>query len=598
MAKRRRKTAPSAPPEARSRDDRRTRRLLALAIFAAGLVSRLLFWLATPDRDAAWTAYFQGDAPLWLDYARAIELGRPFELGLPIHPPGAAWLVALLWNGVPSGIPLLRFGWVVLGALVPLLVFLAAARSFPLRVAAVTGVGSAASTGLLVLSTSVNNETPYLALVAGSLWFFEDLEDRPPIGRLILWSAANAVACLLRVEHLLFYLLALAFFAVRWARADVRRALRLSAASLVFFALPLVPWHVTAWSAIARFNEHPRPLTPVEERAVAGVEETTRGIAWTPDAARMRDEMPGFARRTGAAFVLATAAHRGSRTIGVPEFRVLEQAFGYVPRRLSRYPFVSSYGPLNFALANNAAADGGFDRSLLERPPPLEGGAASYPRSLVQGLPPAELSFVYPPHLFLVNEGYSVGWRWIRDHPAEFARLAGRKLAIFWEGAASGLTGYNVPMGLSGTRRAVDLVTAEGGVATAWKLLVLAVALAGLVAGRGQAAAVPWALFLASKVVVTVLFFGYARHGATVVPVLALLAGLAAERWSFRRAPLLPDRTIVRGTAAVLLLATGVEAARFLSKPDVRVDGAAVGAAAPSSADDHRSRRIEVGSGR
>lgn len=591
MAKRRRKVGPTAPPEGRAQEDRRTRQLLALAIFAAALVSRLLFWLATADRDAAWTAYFQGDAPLWLDYARAIELGRPFELGLPIHPPGAAWLVALLWNGVPAGIPFLRFAWVLLGALVPLLVFLAAARSFPLRVAAVAGVWSAVSTGLLVLSTSVNNEAPYLVLVAGSLWFFEDLRDRPRVGRLVLWSILNAVACLFRVEHLLFYVLALAFFAVRWARAVDWRALRLAAASLFFFALPLVPWHATAWSAIARFNELPRPLIPVEERAVAGIEEATRGIPWTPEAARARDELPGFARRTASAFVLATAAHRGGRVIGIPRFRVLEQAFGYVPRRLSRYPFVSSYGPLNFALANSAGSDGGFDRALLERSPPLGGGAASYPWFLVQGLPPAELSFVYPPHLRLFNEGYSVGARWIRDNPADFARLAFRKLAIFWKGAASGFTGYNLPMGLSGTRRAVDLVTAEGGVATAWRLAVLAVALAGLFAGRGQAAVVPWLLFLASKVVVTVLFFGYARHGATVVPVLALFAGLSAERWVFVRALRLSDRPRARAAAAVLLVCVGLETARFLSKPEVRVDGVSVGA---EERDRHRARRIEV----
>ena len=594
MAKRRRKAASWAPPETRSRKDRRTRRLLALAIFAAALVSRVLFWRASPDRDMAWTAYFQGDAPVWLDYARAIEVGRPFELGLPIHPPGAAWLVALLWNGVPSGVPFLRFAWAVLGALAALLVFLAAARSFPLRAAAVAGVWSAASTGLLVLSTSVNNETPYLVLVAGSLWFFEDLRKRPRIGRLALWSIANAVACLFRVEHLLFYVLGLALFAGIWTRMDGRRALRLAAASLFFFALPLVPWHATAWSAIARFNREPRPLTPVEESAVTGVEEATRGIAWTPEASRMRDDLPGFARRTGAAFVLATAAHRGIRTIGVPEFRVLEQAFGYAPEGLSRYPFVSSYGPLNFALANNAGADGGFDRSLLERPPPLAGGAAGYPSSLVRGLPPADLSFVYPAHVQLVNQGYSIGARWIRDHPSDFARLAVRKLAIFWRGAASGFTGSNVPMGLSGTRRAVDLVTAEGGIATAWSLAVLAVALAGLLAGGGETAAVPWLLFLASKVVVTVLFFGYARQGTTVIPVVALLAGLAAERWVFPRASSLTDRAVVRGAVAVLLLAVAVEAARFISKPDVRVDGLAIGAGAPSPADDHRSRRIEV----
>jgi hypothetical protein len=193
-----------------------------------------------------------------------------------------------------------------------------------------------------------------------------------------------------------------------------------------------------------------------------------------------------------------------------------------------------------------------------------------------------------------VNEGYSIGARWIRDHPSDFARLVVRKLAIFWRGAASGFTGSNVPMGPSGTRRAVDLVTAEGGVATAWSLAVLAVAFAGLFAGRGETAAVPWLLFLASKVVVTVLFFGYARQGATVIPVVALLAGLAAERWVFPRASSLTDRAVVRGAVAVLLLAVAVEAARFVSKPEVRVDGLAIGAGERFPADDHRSRRIEV----
>ena len=466
MSKRPRRPRARAAGESGAPDEGRARRLLATGVFSASLLSRLLFWRATPDRDMAWTAYFQGDAPLWLDYARAIELGRPFELGLPIHPPGAAWLVALLWNGSPSGIPFLRFAWVVLGALVPLLVFLAAARSFPLRAAAVAGVLCAASTGLLVLSTSVNNETPYLVLVAGSLWFLEDLRGRAPTGRLAVWSALNAVACLFRVEHALFFALVLALFSVRWARAGAPWALRRAAASLFFFALPLVPWHASAWSAIARFNERPRPLTPVEERAVGGVEEATREVPWTPEAARMREELPGFARRTGAAFVLATAAHRGRTTIGVEEFRALDEAFGYVPRRLSRFPFVSAYGPLNFALANHADATGGFDRSPLSEPPGLAGGRTSYPAFLVQGLPPADLTFVYPPHLNLFNEGYAIGWGWIARHPADFVRLAFRKLAIFWEGAAAGFTGYNLPMGLSGNRRAVDLVTAEGGVAT------------------------------------------------------------------------------------------------------------------------------------
>ncbi|HEV8611209.1 MAG TPA: glycosyltransferase family 39 protein [Thermoanaerobaculia bacterium] len=579
MPKRPRKTAPPAR-------DRRSVRLIAIAIFAAAFAARVLFWQATPDRVWGWTAYMKADAPLWLEWARAIEVGSSFELGLPIHPPGAAYLVSLLWNGRPSGVDFVRFAWVLMGALVPLLTFLALERSFGVRVATVAGTWAALSSGLLVLSTSINNETPYLVLAIGSLWFVEDLLERPKTGRLALCSALNAVACLFRVEHLLFFVPALGFLAIGWLRRDGSRAVRLAAVSLLFFALPLLPWHLSAWRAIRRFNEQPRQLTPVEQHAVRGVEESLAGLRWSPEAIRARDRLPSFLRRTASAFVLATVAHRGGHEVRGEDFRILEQAFGYRPRRLDRHPFVSSYGPLNFYLANNPASTGGFDRSPLEQPPPLGGGAASYPRALVQGLPPGDLSFVYPPHLRLFNEGYSLGWKWIRGNPKEFARLAAGKLSIFWSGAAMGFTGWNLPLGLSGTRRAVDMVSPEGGFAAAWRLAVAAACLAGVVFARRQPALTPWLLFFASKVVVTILFFGYVRQGATVVPVVALLLGVALERW-------IPARPLL---LAVPVLALGVtlEAARFVSKPHVRIDGVIVGDQDPLPPDDHDAHRVEV----
>jgi len=585
VPKPRRATAPPAR-------DRRSVRLLALAIFAAALAARVLFWLGTPDRVWGWTAYFKGDAPLWLEWARALELGTSFELGLPIHPPGAAYLVALLWNGQASGIGFVRFAWVLVGALVPLLVFLAVERSFGLRVAALAGCWTALSNGLLVLSTSINNETPYLALPVGSLWFVEDLRERPKAGRLAAWAALNGLACLFRVEHALFWILTLAFFAVGWLRRNGSRTLRWTAIAAFFFALPLVPWHLTAWDAIRRFNEEPRRLTPVEERAVVGVEERLTGLSWTPEALRERDGLPAFLRRTASAFVLATVAHRGGREVRAEDFGILEQAFGYRPRPLHRFPFVSSYGSLNFALANHAGATGGFDRSPLEEPPPLTGGGASYPSFLIQGLPPADLTFVYPPHLQLFNEGYSLGATWIARNPGEFARLAARKLAIFWSGAAMGFTGWNVPLGPSGPRRAVDMVAPEGRpIATAWRLAVLAVVLAGIIAARRRFALAPWLLFLASKVLVTVAFFGYVRQGAAAIPVVALLAALALDRWLFAR---LPSRVPTRLTILLLLLGVGTEAARTVSRPVVRIDGLVAGEVDPIPPDEHRERRVEV----
>ena len=582
--RRRRQTA--AAPER----DRRSVRLLGLAIFAAALGARLLFWQATPDRAWGWTAYFKGDAPLWLDWARAIELGARFELGLPIHPPGAAYLVALLWNGQASGIPFLRFAWAAIGALVPLVVFLAAARSFGLSVAAFAGCWTALSSGLLVLSTSINNETPYLALAVASVALTGDLRDRPPRGRLALWSAVNGVACLFRVEHVLFWILAFAFLAAGWVRRSGSGAFRWAAASLFFFALPLVPWHLSAWRAIRRFNTEPRIMTPVEERAVSGVERRLAGLTWTPEALRERDRLPAFLRRTASAFVLATVAHRGRGEVRAEDFAILEQAFGYRPRPLDRFPFVSSYGPLNFALANHAGATGGFDRSPLEEPPPLTGGAATYPTFLIQGLPPADLTFVYPPHLKLFNEGGSIGWRWIREHPGAFARLGAKKLAIFWSGAASGLTGWNLPMGLSGPRRRVDMVSADADLpAVVWRSAIGIVCLTGIVLAGRRAALVPWLLLLATRLAVTLLFFGYARQGAMAIPIVAILLALAVERVLHVR----PSRLAF----AVLAVGVTLEAARFVSKPQVRLDGARIGRSDPHPPDEHDAHHLEVNEG-
>ena len=578
---------PKRRPERVADRARQRFRGLALAIFGASLVLRILFWQATADRSWGWTGYLKADAPLWLEWARAIETGGVFELGLPIHPPGAAYLAALLWNGMPSGIAFLRFAWIFLGALVPLFVFLAAERSFGLRVAAVAGCWSALSSGLLVLSTSIDNETSYLVLAIASLWFTEDLRARPKTGRVAAWAVLNALACLFRVEHLLFFLLALAFFAVRWVRRDGSRALGSIAAALVFFVLPLLPWHLSAWEAIRRFNEQPRRLNPTEEHSVTEVERRLAGLPWTPEARRERDRLPAFLRRTASAFVLATVAHRGGREVRGEDFRILDEAFGYRPQPLRSRPFVSAYGPLNFALANSARSTGGFDRSLLEDPPSLAGGAARYPAFLVQGLPPGDLTFVYPPHLRLFNDGYSIGRAWIAHHPADFARLALRKLAIFSSGAAAGLTGWNLPLGLSGPRRAVDMVAPErGAVGTIWQVVVLVAAIAGIVFARRNAALPPWLFFLVTRLAATVLFFGYARQGAAAIPAVGLLVALAAERVTPRK----PLKILL----AVLALGVALETSRALAKPRLHVDGIVAGDHDPLPPREQDPHRIDV----
>jgi hypothetical protein len=568
--------------------------VLGALVFAAAFAARVLFIRATPDRAWPHGVFFKGDAGLWVDYARALLAGRPFELDLPIHPPGTAYLIASLWDGRDAAIGGLKIFWALLGALLVLLVYVAALRSFGLVVAAVAATACAASTGLLILSGSLDSETPYLVLAMGALCLFEALRDRPRWGVVAVWSTLQGLACLFRVEHALFYGLFLGFLAVLWRRAGraAVSVLKGVAVSVLFFTLPLVPWHAAAWSSVRRFNTEPTADDPAQ----GAVRRVAQSLAWMPwdEAARAeRDRLPAFARDAASAFVAATVLHRGGGEVRGDDLRILDQAFGYRPRPLGRAPFVSLYGPLNFALANHPRSPGGFSRAALEDPPPLAVQPGRYPPALVQGLPPPDLSFVYPPHVRLVNDGYALGWQWLRARGAGGALAhAGRKLRLFWSGAALGLTGFDLPLGLPRQRRAVDLAVPEPGrLAAAWSAALLIACGLGISAGYRRAALHPWLLLLFSKVAVTAAFFGYARQGAAVFPVVALLAALAAARWIPPLSRLPPGR-VVRAAGLVLLLAAAAEGVRALHPPSLRVDGRPLDAG--DTADVHKDQAIDA----
>jgi hypothetical protein len=562
---------------------------------------RLLFWLAAPGMEWPHSPFFKGDAVVWLEHALALERGRPFELDLPLRPPGAAYLMALLWDGRQDTLRWLRVAWLVQGALVPPLMFVALLRPLGATVAWLASAGAAASTGLILLSSSLNNETPYLLVALATIALFEPLRGQPSVPRLLVWSVLHGVGCLLRVEHVLFYGASLALLAFSWPRQAAgagasRWAASLSAAalSLAFFAGPLLPWQLRVWRSVDRFNTVvPAAAAEAQSRRM---EERLARVPWDDEARQRRQRLPAFGRSTSSAFVTATVVHRGGRRVRAEDFGVLEEAFGYVPEPMGRLPFVASYGPLNFALANSEGAAGGFHRGPLEQPPPLAGGAARYPAELVRGLPPPDLTFAYPPHLKLYNDGYWLGWGWIRSRPSAFAALAARKLALFWDGASLGATGYGLPLGLSGRRRAVDMVVPEGGVGVgAWRVAVLAVAVAGLLAGWRRPGLYPWLLFLLTKLAVTVAFFGYARQGAMMAPVVLVLAALAAERWLLRGPLSAAARRPAAAGLALLAAAVAVEAWRWQAHPQVWIDGALVTPAAdPVPLDVHRDHRIDV----
>lgn len=528
--------------------------LVAGVAFVVAAALRILFWLATQDRGLAHSAAFRGDAPLWLEYARWFQGGPLFELGLPIHPPGTAWLVSALWDGTPDGVFALRLAWSLMGAGAVALFTVAIHRSFGSRPAWIAGMLMAASTGLIVLSSSVDAETPYLVLVALTIVLW------PAAGRsrpaLVIVSLVHALACLVRVEHALFYAMFL-IVAFRGSTDVLRRV----ALSVAVVAVALTPWHLRAWSRIERFNvETPADeSTWTAERVMASLGEQ----AWDDEARAEAARLPAFARPTATVFVAATVAHRGRKAIAARDFEILDDAFGYRPRPIGPRPFVSLYGPLNFALANDPRGDGGFTRALLEDPPRLSRARSAYPEALVAGLPPADLSFVYPPHLALVNNGYRIALQSMARAPIPHLQLVRRKLHRFVQGAALGFTGYGLPLGGASEPHAVDLALPSPGVRSwLWFGLVVVACAAGFASARGNPSLTPWLVFAGCKVTTAVAFFGYARQGAQIVPVVALLAALGLRRAFPALDSGMRTTVLAAAFAATCLVA---ESVRFLS---------------------------------
>ncbi len=580
--------------------DAARRRWATLAVFGLALVVRLLFWQATPDRGWPHSVLYKGDAVVWTDYAAALAGGEAFEAGLPLRPPGNAYLLSFLGVDARAGAGGAKLAWCLLGALVAAVFYRAALAAFGPGVALIVGLWSALSTGLMVLSTSLNNETPYLVLVGLILLLAPRLAQRPSTGWLLAWGALHGTACLMRVEHLLFAGAAMAWLvAVRWRETGRRsRGLRLGKLGwpvAVAFVLVLTPWHLGAWRTIRDFNQVEARLPPAGEAAQRRIEDATAGLRWTPEALEEHARLPAFARRAAGNFVAATVLVRGGREVRGEDFGILEEAFGSRPRPLQARPFVALYGPLNFYLANRAGAPAGFDPDGLDRLPPLVGGVERYPRALLAGLPPRELNFSYPPHVEIVTDGYRLGREWIRAQPAEFLRLAVGRLDIAWRGAALGWTGRGLPWGLAGERRAVDITVPGGAGFAIWRWALLGISVVGAWGAHRRPVLILWLLFVAGKALAVAGFFGYARHGATLVPVVAALSALgAAAIWRRAGGAPLVGRTALRAVAVVAILGLGIEAHRYLRPPTILVDGHRIGVRDPHPVGQHFDRRLDL----
>ena len=161
------------------------------------------------------------------------------------------------------------------------------------------------------------------------------------------------------------------------------------------------------------------------------------------------------------------------------------------------------YGPINLALANNPQADGTFSRAFLTS-------------SSHSGV----LDLQDPQHLRFTLHGDEMARDWALHHPGDALGLLMKKWGHFFEAWRLGWTQWDVPGGLHGFRRPVDVFVPESTLAL-W--ITLPLAILGLVLCLGtEGGPRRWGvlvlLMTCVGLVSTGLFFGYVRQGLIYLP--------------------------------------------------------------------------------
>jgi len=428
----------------------------------------LLAWLhrlafLRSNRDWSWpyTIFYEGDSEVFFNYARSVLNGTLYDNGIPFHPPGFAWVLAFVHSLVGAGGATDRVPYFAVKAVIAL-------------------IGSA-SVGLLYLLAR-----PYVGRTVALLAAFASVYS---FGLYVLHVAPVTEGtyqtllflCLLvwtrRFEHPLSAPPASGMNAPR-------RAGRLGA---VLLGLLL--------GALALLRA---------EGALTGLILGGVGVVGWLQSIR---ERPGRLRWEGlrpwalvlAGWVLAVAPWTVRNALRLTEANerlgLAEPLPTFVPLPL--------YAPINLALANNPQADGTFSRAFL----------SSSSQS-------GTLDLKDPQHLRFILHGGEMARDWALHNPGAALRLLMKKWGHFFEAWRLGWTQWDVPGGLHGIRRPVDVFVPDSTIAL-W--IGPPLAFLGLVLCLGTAEGPRrWSLLVLLMtcvgLVATGLFFGYVRQGLLYLP--------------------------------------------------------------------------------
>src|SRR5262245_28884694 len=186
---------------------------LAIALFATAL--HLIFLFGAGDRTWPHSTYFEGDAPLFGEWAAALDQGQRFEEGLPLHSPVVPYLMHWLSPagapaaGAPTGRDFLRLKliWCAISGVTCGLLFLTVAPQAGRRAAMLAALLCASYFGTYIRATSLTGEALYAALVVAVVGLTQGFRTHPSWTVALSLGALHGAATLLRAEHPLLALL-------------------------------------------------------------------------------------------------------------------------------------------------------------------------------------------------------------------------------------------------------------------------------------------------------------------------------------------------------------------------------------------------------
>jgi 4-amino-4-deoxy-L-arabinose transferase-like glycosyltransferase len=224
-------------------------RTIGVSLFLTALVLRVIYALIVVDIDPVLNGNpLLGDAASYDRIARSLINGTGFSTDTveptAFWPPVYPMLLAALYWLFGHDLMIARILNALLGAFVPVVLYVLGCRLFDRRVALLAAIGSICHPILVALGVWLTADGPFVLLVCLALLLMTSIQERPTTKRLLLLGALLGFAFLLKPVIGFFLPLLVPWFIFSLPRQSLMRRVSSGLITLVGLVLMLTPWTI------------------------------------------------------------------------------------------------------------------------------------------------------------------------------------------------------------------------------------------------------------------------------------------------------------------------------------------------------------------